>query len=151
MLDVYKLAAYRMVHAFSFDVANLSDSMSALRDDVLTWLGDATAGDTYEAQLRLAAFEAATYSSRGAITAAIAGKLRRLAGNKEVDSMYTYEEQLRLALYKTIELLEHSIAVNDTLGDVAKFTQDLRTLVAKGPPIIGSLTAVAKAHSGTHA
>lgn len=62
--------------------------------------------------------------------------------------MYTYEERLRLALFKTVELLEHAISFEDPNGAVPRFREEIRALASEGPPIIGKLEAHAIAHSG---
>lgn len=61
---------------------------------------------------------------------------------------YTYEERLRLAVFKTVELLENACSFEDPNGSVPKFREELRALANEGPPIIGKLEATVKAHSG---
>jgi len=61
--------------------------------------------------------------------------------------MHSYEERLRLALFKVVELLEHAISFSDPEGSVPKFREELRALAIEGPPIIGQLQAVVVAHS----
>ncbi len=62
---------------------------------------------------------------------------------------YTYEERLRLALFRTVELLEHAISFEDPNGTVPKFREEIRALASEGPPIIGQLSGQVKAHSRT--
>lgn len=61
----------------------------------------------------------------------------------------SYEERLRLAVFKTVELLEHAASFNDPDATVPKFREELRALAMEGPPILGDLSAEVKAHSRT--
>ncbi len=60
---------------------------------------------------------------------------------------YTYEERLRLAVFKTVELLDHAISFEDPEGSVPKFREELRALAMEGPPIVGKLSGQVHASS----
>ena len=49
------------------------------------------------------------------------------------DNGYTYEERLRMALFRAAALLDHSAYV--------KFRREIRTLAGEGPPIVGPVVA----------